>query len=175
MMAWDQLVSFEHTEELIGVTPADRHLQEFKILQMFSFGRSTARATLVGLSGRQDEAAVMLVAAACESSMRPGSSAHELESALATYEESPNPDPLWPALARHLARRREEGDWELLEDLARHPEKREPPLSWGLRFIVRGDLVMDDGSVVELDTLSRQHGLQPLPYIEELPDEIDLG
>ena len=45
-----------------------------------------------------------------------------------------------------------------LEDLARHPEKRKPRLSWGLQHYVRGDLVFEDGTVVMLDELCAQAG-----------------
>ncbi len=77
-------------------------------------------------------------------------------------------------MARHLARCASAADRALLEDLARHPEKREPPLSWGLQFIVRGDVLLDDGSFVTLDELCDKADLPHLPYLEELPDEIEL-
>jgi hypothetical protein len=62
----------------------------------------------------------------------------------------------------------------LLEDLARHPEQREGPLSWGLRYYVRGDLVFDDDSVVTLDELCARAGLAPPPLLETMPDELDI-
>jgi hypothetical protein len=83
-------------------------------------------------------------------------------------------DSLWPALARHVARISTPEDRALLEDLARHPEKRQPPLSWGLQYYVRGDLMFDDDSVVTLDELCAQAGLAPLPLIEPMPDELDI-
>ena len=51
----------------------------------------------------------------------------------------------------------------------------DPPLSWGLQFIVRGDLALEGGAVLTLDELSDELGLPRLPYLEELPDELDLG
>jgi len=83
-------------------------------------------------------------------------------------------DPLWPALARHIARLSTPEDKALLEDLARHPEKREPPLSWGLKYLVRGDLVLEGGEVVTLDELAREVGLEPLPYLEDMPQELEV-
>ncbi len=59
-----------------------------------------------------------------------------------------------------------------MEDLARHPEKREPPLRWGLRYIVWGNIWLEGGKVVLLDDVCREHGLDLLPYVEELPDEL---
>jgi hypothetical protein len=81
-------------------------------------------------------------------------------------------DPLWPALARHVARISTSEDVVLLEQLAGHPEKREPPLSWGLQHYVRGDLVLDDDSVVTLDELCAQVGVPPLSLVEPMPDEL---
>lgn len=62
----------------------------------------------------------------------------------------------------------------MLEDLARHPEKREPPLRWGLRYIVRSDIWLESGEVIQLDDLSREHGLEPLPYLEDMPPELEI-
>ncbi len=81
---------------------------------------------------------------------------------------------LWPALARHIARQSTPEDRELLEDAALNPEQYEPPLSWGLQFIVRGDVMLEDGSVVTLDELCDQHGLPHLPYLEDMPPELDI-
>jgi hypothetical protein len=87
---------------------------------------------------------------------------------------TPTLDPLWPALARHIARRSTPEDRAFLTDLAQHPERREPPLSWGLQFIVRGDVMLRDGSVVTLDELADQAGLPHLPYLEDMPDELEV-
>jgi hypothetical protein len=73
-----------------------------------------------------------------------------------------------------MARQSTPEDRALLIDLAQHPEKREPPLSWGLQFIVRGDVMLDDGSVVTLDELADEVGLPHLPYLEDLPDELEV-
>ncbi|ACY17726.1 NACHT domain-containing protein [Haliangium ochraceum] len=83
-------------------------------------------------------------------------------------------DPLWPALARHVARQSTDADRALLESVARDPGLRAPPLSWGLRFFVRGDVLLADGSVCTLDELCAESGLQPLPALEDMPPEPDL-
>ncbi|MED5369764.1 MAG: NACHT domain-containing protein [Myxococcota bacterium] len=62
-------------------------------------------------------------------------------------------DPLWRSLALVLAQRASTADRALLLDLAQHPERREPPLSWGLRWIVRGDILLLDGSALRLESL----------------------
>jgi hypothetical protein len=59
-----------------------------------------------------------------------------------------------------------------LVELARYPEQRKPPLSWGLQHYVRGDLVLEDGSVIRLNELCARTGLALLPLLEDMPDEI---
>ncbi|HVT18944.1 MAG TPA: metallophosphoesterase [Thermoanaerobaculia bacterium] len=110
-----------------------------------------------------------LLSAACCLSFRP-----ESQSEL-PVSVGPHLDCLWPALARHLARRSTAQDRELLVDLARDPAKREPPLQWGLRFIVRGDLLLDDGSFLALDELTDQAGIERLPLLDEMEPELDVA
>jgi hypothetical protein len=114
-----------------------------------------------------------LFRAACRASLDAALDAPALVAALEALPA--NVDPLWPALARHLARCATVADRELLDDLARHPEKREPPLQWGLRYFVRGDVVFFDGTEHTLDELCASAGLPLLPYLEDLPPELDLG
>ncbi len=84
-----------------------------------------------------------------------------------------NTDPLWPAFARHLGRSASEEDKALLIDLAQHPEQRPTPLQWGLRYIVRGDVMQPDGAVVTLDEIADQFGLPRLAFLEEVPPPLD--
>ncbi len=148
-------------------------LLSYASIDLFSFGRAGARAQIACAGVPEDFPEGRLLQAASRLSFDPGRDPSELDEALARHEDAL--DPLWPALAHHLARRSTADDRTLLEDLARHPEKREPPLQWGLRFIVRGDVMDDDGSVVTLDELCDELGLERLPYVEEMPEEIDLG
>jgi len=109
-----------------------------------------------------------LVAAGCRaSSARPDAAA--LDEALTKYGQST--DPLWPALARHLGRHSTPSDRQLLIHAASQPEEYPEPLCWGLRFMVRGDVMFEDGSVVTLDEFSADAGLQPLPYLEDIPGD----
>jgi hypothetical protein len=39
---------------------------------------------------------------------------------------------------------------------------------------VRGDLVLEDDTVVTLDELCAQAGLAPPPLLEDMPDELDI-
>jgi hypothetical protein len=83
-------------------------------------------------------------------------------------------DPRWPAFARHVARTSTPEDRALLIDLAAHPGKRSAPLSWGLQYYVRGDLVLADDSIITLDELCAEGGMSPLPLLEDMPDEMDI-
>jgi hypothetical protein len=83
-------------------------------------------------------------------------------------------DPIWPAFARHLARRSTAEDRALLEHRIAHAEDDDSPLGWGLRFIVRGDVQLDDGTIVTLDELCDRHGLARLPLLEEMPPELEV-
>ncbi|MBF0294092.1 MAG: TIR domain-containing protein [Magnetococcales bacterium] len=91
----------------------------------------------------------------------------QLKTSLKNYQG----DPLWPALARHVARCSTNDDKKLLENLAQNPEQREAPLQWGLKYIVRGDVMLNDGSEITLDEICDEHGLERLPYLEEMPPE----
>lgn len=44
----------------------------------------------------------------------------------------------------------------------------------GLEHIVRGDVMLEDGSTVRLDKLCDRHGLPHLPYLEDLPPELEV-
>ena len=75
---------------------------------------------------------------------------------LGTGEWCPGEDvgePLWPALSRLLAGCERPDDRDFLADLAEHPEKRNGPLSWGLRYIVRGDVWLAEDRIVRLEDL----------------------
>ena len=110
-----------------------------------------------------------ILARACRVSLHPDLGCRDLMRALGAYPA--NAEPLWPALARQIARRATEEDKSLLIDLASHPEMREPPLRWGLQYAVRGDVVLDDGSEVTLDDLATDAGLEQLPLlVDPAPD-----
>ena len=148
-------------------------LPTFAVLETSSAaGRVSPRATLA--HGRLPEGAPLLslFRAACRASFAPDDA--DLRAAAARACADFGGDPLWPALARHVARISTAEDRALLVELARDPEQREPPLSWGLQHYVRGDLVLEDDSVVTLDALCAQAGLAALPLLEDMPDELDV-
>lgn len=144
---------------------------DFAAMELDSMLRAGTRAALA-YSTAQREAHWELLKAACQSSLAATASGAALEEALRRYPAEG--EPLWPALARHLARCSTEQDRALLTDLARHPEKRQGPLSEGLKYYVRGDLVFNDGRELTLDALCDELKLSHLPHLEDLPPELEV-
>jgi hypothetical protein len=154
-----------------GIENSNSWFEGFAAVEFSSLGRPSARSILAhGAFIGTDEA--YLLYEACSLSLHPDRDPYLLKKVLNEY--STHLDPLWPALARHLARRSTAGDRILLTDLACNHAHREPPLSWGLQFIVRGDIMLDDHSITTLDQLTEEAGFPPLPYLEELPEELDI-
>ena len=143
---------------------------DFTMIELFSYGRVALPAILANYQGKSDMPIAELLRPACRKYFRPEAEEKDLHEALGRFPS--NGDPLWPALARHVARCSTEEDRALLEQLAKTPDLREAPLRWGLQYIVRGDIVMDDGAVVTLDELAEAAGVPPLPYLEEMPEPV---
>jgi hypothetical protein len=109
---------------------------------------------------------------------------HSLDPARGALAASPfSGDPLWAALARHVARSSTPDDRALLEAHARTPDQAPEPLRWGLRYMVRGDVMFEDGSVVNLDEIwasLREHfpqdaeQLQDLPWLDDMRPNIEM-
>ena len=79
--------------------------------------------------------------------------------------------PIWPAFGHHLARRSTPEEKALLENYAQTPDSaNDPQLALGLRFIVRGDIMLPDGQFKTLDEIADEHELQRLPFLEEVPE-----
>jgi TIR domain/NACHT domain len=154
----------------LGVSPKAQWLEDFAGIDGMSFGRLAARSFLPISSVKGPEAA--LLSPACKLSLHPDSDPTPFQEALVRY--APDLDPLWPALARHVARLATPEDRALLEDLAQNPERREPPLRWGLQFIVRGDVMLEDGTIITLDELADEAGVPRLPFLDEMPDELEV-
>lgn len=84
-------------------------------------------------------------------------------------------DPVWPALARHVARRSTSEDRELLIKRAQYPESSADDLTrCGLQYYVRGDIMFHDGDVVTLDELFSNWGLKPVPLLEPFPPDVKI-
>jgi hypothetical protein len=149
-------------------------LPTLAILELGSVaGRASPRAALAHGEVREGVPLLALFRAACRASFAPGDAS--LREAATSACDAFDGDPLWPALARHIARISTTEDRALLVELARHPQRREPPLSWGLQHYVRGDLVLDGDSIVTLDELCAEAGLEPLPLLEDMADELEIA
>ncbi|MBF0139343.1 MAG: hypothetical protein HQL74_03575 [Magnetococcales bacterium] len=159
-------------------------ITDFLASEINSLGRTGARALLAHhqelADAYQDDPLwpeIKLFQHACRLSFNQGGDASEFLAALENYqnEGGDHRDPLWPALARHVARLSTPEDKALLEDLAQHPEKRDGRLGWCLQAFIRGDLMTVEGDWLLLDDFLKQMGVKPPPYLEEMPDELDFG
>ncbi|MFT5582782.1 MAG: hypothetical protein ACI9VR_000358 [Cognaticolwellia sp.] len=99
---------------------------------------------------------VALLRAACRARLG-------LDNALEELLTLPQADPLWRSLALTLCGRQSSADVALLTDLAQDPSQRQAPLSWGLQWIVRGDLLLLNGQTLPLEALNLD-----LPLVELL-------
>lgn len=144
---------------------------------VFSLHRPTTCEALAHLSPELLSSPLLLLFhQACRLSLNPTSSPIPFEQALAQYLRQPNPEPLWPALARWITRRPLPGDRELLLSLAQNPELRQhdSALFYGLKYYVRGDLVLPDNSEQSLDFYCDKLNVPRLPLLEEMPPELEL-
>jgi len=157
--------------ELGGISAA--LWEDFVTIEAVSvFGRASVRAAVACARPPADGASEWnLLNLACRVSLGHEPASRRLSKALARYQG----DPLWSALARHIARISGPEDSAVLEGAAARPEQYEPPLSWALRYYVRGDIVMRDGTVITMDEICDELGVPRLPLLEAMPPEIDFG
>lgn len=151
----------------LGFEEAPPWMESFAVLDLINVGRDIAqlKAALYHIDNLPPLGRFMKVAARHSLDEKPLP-----EDAIP--EDLPHPD-LFVALAKHLCRCASSEDRALLISLAQDPMRSCPaPLSWGLRYIVRGDIRLDDGSIVTLDQLTQDAGVPPLPYLEDLPPEV---
>lgn len=147
-------------------------MRDFAALEALSVGRSGARFALAILDPEKESEIARLYCLAARLSCQPWSDSRPFLKALA--EIGPSLPPLWPSLAKHLCRLSTAEDLALLLDFAKNPEKAGEPLCWGLQFIVRGDVMREDGSIVTLDQIAAAAGQEPLALLEDMPPELKL-
>jgi 3',5'-cyclic AMP phosphodiesterase CpdA len=150
--------------------PESPGLRDWAVLEALSAGRCGARFALALLDPEEQSGIVRLYCLAARLSYRPRSDSQPFQQVLT--EIGPDLPPLWPALAKHLCRRSTTEDRALLLDLAKNPEKAGEPLCWGLQFIVRGDVMREDGSIVTLDQIAAVAEQEPLPLLDDMPPEL---
>jgi hypothetical protein len=159
----------------LNVPASGTATRDFVLLDIATPGRSIKRAFLAHQKSRFTSSESIVLAAACDYSLHPGEGISHFEQELESHGNKVHP--LWTALARHVGRQSSSGDRSLLAELAQFPEKCESPLSCGLQFVARGDIVLDDGSLLTLDELTDELNLPRLAYLEEMPEDLpeDLG
>jgi NACHT domain/SIR2-like domain len=145
-------------------------VRDFVFLDIATPGRSVARAFLAHYSYWSPSPAATVLTAACKESLHPAENGGCLD--LALQEHGVDLHPLWLALSRHLVRQSDAADCTLLTSAARNPEAYEPDLATGLQYIVRGDILLEDGSVVTLDQLADESGIPHLPFLEDMPENL---
>lgn len=127
------------------------------------------RARLAHLENPPAIPALLLLILACRVPLHPEWCADALTQELRFLRT----DEIWIALARHLARISTGADRRLLVEYALHPERTKAPLSCGLQYIVRGDVLMEDGTELKLDDLAAELSLPALPLLDELLPELE--
>lgn len=145
---------------------------DLHLADSLSFGIYGARGAFAtrGYLGTCGYPLLAFMGPACRLSLEPHSDPADMEREILLYEDSGG-DHLWTALARHIARRSADADRDLLAHLAANPSERSGPLRWGLQYVVRGDVMLADGHDLTLDQLASEAGTDPLPLLENEPDE----
>lgn len=162
--------SDEELAEHWQVAPGTSWLKDLGRFICHGSARFGARALTAALT--EYEPPIGLMAQACRLALCPTADSTKFSKSLSDYPAAG--DPLWPMLARHLAGRSTSQDRTQLEGLVRHPEQRSGPLSWGLRYLARGDVVLHDTRIVTLDELATEAGCPPLPFLQDVQPPPDL-
>jgi hypothetical protein len=137
----------------------------------FMPGPLGARSVLGHMEPTREPSPIGLISEACRVSLSRSRYVRLLKRMLQRYR--PENDGIWPALARHLVGLSSLNDRAALESFSKSPELKEPPLRWGLQFVVRGDIMFDDGTSMTLDELADDLQLPHLPHLEEVMECAD--
>lgn len=157
--------------ETMGMNREPAWLEDWRVLELAaSTGRSTLRTLLA--HSRPKSFLMECFHVASQASLGSPGASKRLQETLRAYPA--DGCLLWPALARHIARCSTDTDRELLISAIKNPEQYEPPLSWGLQYYWRGDLLLSDGSELTLDALCDELKLPHLPYLEDYPPHIEI-
>jgi len=147
---------------------------EFATIELASIFRFGPRAFLAHIKSVDPLTYLFSQASIC--SFRPEASKDALHQAVTDLPA--NVHLLWPALARHMARCSSVEDRMLLETLARDPEAHRAELGGELtdclRYLVRGDVILEDDTEVTLNDLCDQAGVPHLPYLTDMPPELEI-
>lgn len=145
---------------------------DFAVLEIASaLARASVRAAIAhGKIANSKYPEVALLTQACRVSLGHAPVSRHLRDAAARFRG----DRIWPALARHVARVSTVEDRTVLENAAARPDQFEGLVSWGLRYYVRGDIVMRNGTVLTMDEICDELTIPRLPLLEDMLPEIEL-
>ena len=153
----------------LGLNDEDPVARGYGQLEVLSIG-ILGSIVLKTLAPETDDPADKLLGLACRSAILPGCSKDHFDKCVREYPDEN--DRLWVSLARHICGCSMPEDQDVLNDAAKHPDTRTSLLNWGLKYIVRGDLVLDDGQEIRLDDLADDLNLPRLPYLEDMPNDV---
>jgi 3',5'-cyclic AMP phosphodiesterase CpdA len=162
----------------LGLGSIANILLDYVWTELTAFGRIGLRSFLAHMKKRPevdtslDKRLLELFIQACRLSLHHDSNLNRFNKALEDLPEKAYK--FWRVFARHIARRSTNEDVEFLQNIAKYPEGHEAPLSWQIQYIVRGDILLNNGDNLTLDTLSEEVGLAPLPYLEPVPKNLDV-
>lgn len=169
---WDRYSTEQRAQRWarrLGLEPRDPTSLDFARMDLSSLGRAATRAILAVEWGASKVPVVALVSQACQASLDEQPDRPELHRLLDTFDG----DPLWPALARHLARVSDEREY--LTQCALNWESYPAPLSWGLRYCAKGDILLPDLTTHwDMDDLAREAGVDPLPIVDPMEPELQV-
>lgn len=175
-----ELWSPEPWRAALGYRDTPTWLVDFASTGACYFGRPVIRpllgTSIAALMNIGDDPVLALLCAACRASLSPSnrSARDDFEEIARNSRVAITPDgSLWLALARVVARRSTDSDRDILEHLAR---RSSPLLSskvrHALRYIVRGDVLLGDGTIVALEDLAPGALLDSIRWVDDYPAEI---
>lgn len=165
--SWAREVALSPRAKVSGLRTLEREY-ELRWIELRCLGWGMAHVAAAHFLDDQSSESQLLIEAS-RLYLRPEQSAAAFEAALENYGNGN--DALWPALARHIARRSTVEDRSLLVELAEFPERRPAPMQWGLKYIVRGDVVLPDGSEITIDSITDRLAYSRYPYLDEMPGD----
>jgi hypothetical protein len=89
------------------------------------------------------------------------------------HRAAASPTHPWPALSRRIAGLQRPDDTALLVQIGKEPGLCGPALEDAMRYIVRGDVVLDAGAEVTIDALAAEAGIDTLPYLDEVDVKVE--
>ena len=149
-----------------SVNPPPGWINDFAKCEFLSWGRAVRRSILARV--QPETILERLFVNACQISLgKPsGHSDNSFESAIdeCRLRESI----LFGYRSRNTCKRSSEEDRSLLSDRVQSIHKPESALDYGLKYLIRGDLILADGTEMAIDDICSAIGIPHLPYLEDI-------